>query len=206
MRKRDTLIAALALVAVWELAALALNREILPAPTAVAVAFVVQLPQSLGWHFLVSAWRVVASITISVVLAAPAGLVLGQNETLDRLFAPLIYLTYPIPKIVFLPIVLLFLGIGDASKIFVIFLILFFQVLVVVRDQAAAIRRELLYSVRSLGAGRRALLQFVYLPAALPLALSTRDHAAEVRRRLASAVEHQSPGYPRSRAFSRPCG
>lgn len=168
MRKREILLAALVLIAVWEVVALVLHRDILPAPTAVLTVFFAQLPHSLGWHFLVSTWRVVASIALSVALATPAGLVLGQNETLYRIFAPLVYLTYPIPKIVFLPIVLLFLGIGDASKIFIIFLILFFQVLVVVRDQAAALRPELLYSVRSLGAGRRALFLFVYLPATLP--------------------------------------
>jgi ABC-type nitrate/sulfonate/bicarbonate transport system permease component len=172
MRKRDILLATLALLGVWEIAALILQREILPAPTAVFTAFIMQLPNGLGWHFVVSAWRVVASIVLSVVLATPAGLVLGQNEKLNRFFAPVIYLTYPIPKIVFLPIVILFLGIGDVSKIFVIFLILFFQVLVVVRDQAAALRSELLYSVCSLGAGRRALLRFVYLPATLPAVLT----------------------------------
>src|SRR5512141_1032006 len=172
MRKRDVLIAAVALLVVWQIIALLLNREILPAPTTVLAAAIVQLPQPLGWHFLVSTWRVVASIAISVVLATPAGLVLGQNETLNRIFAPVVYLTYPIPKIVLLPIVLLFLGIGDASKIFIIFLILFFQVLVVVRDQATALRPELLYSVRSLGAGRRALLRFVYLPSTLPAVLT----------------------------------
>ncbi|MBI5305204.1 MAG: ABC transporter permease subunit [Chloroflexi bacterium] len=173
MRKRDILFATLALFAAWEIAALVLNRDILPAPTEVLVAFATQVPRSLGWHFVVSAWRVVASIALSVLLATPAGLVLGQSEKLNRFFAPVIYLTYPIPKIVLLPIVLLFLGIGDASKIFIIFLILFFQVLVVVRDQAMALRPELLYSVRSLGAGRRALLRFVYLPATLPAVLTS---------------------------------
>lgn len=172
MNKRDILLAALALLVVWEIAALILNREILPAPTVVLTAFVTQLPRSLGWHFVVSAWRVVASIALSVLLAAPAGLVLGQYPQVNRFFAPVIYLTYPIPKIVLLPIVILFLGIGDASKIAIIFLILFFQVLVVVRDQASALRPELLYSVRSLGAGRRALLRFVYLPATLPAVLT----------------------------------
>lgn len=172
MRKRDILLAALALLAAWEIIALILNRDILPAPTAVLIAFVAQLPRGLGWHFVVSAWRVIASIALSIVLATPAGLVLGQYERLNRFFAPVVYLTYPIPKIVLLPIVLLFLGIGDVSKIFIIFLILFFQVLVVVRDHAAALRPELLYSVRSLGAGRRALLRFVYLPATLPAVLT----------------------------------
>ena len=51
-------------------------------------------------------------------------------------------------------------------------MILFFQILVVVRDQASALRPELIYSVRSLGAGRRALFRFVYLPATVPAALT----------------------------------
>jgi ABC-type nitrate/sulfonate/bicarbonate transport system permease component len=172
MRKRDVFIAALVLIVVWEILALVLNRDILPAPTAVLTAFFVQLPRGLGWHFVVSAWRVVASITLSILLGAPAGLALGQYPKVNRFFEPVVYLTYPIPKIVLLPIIILFLGIGDASKIAIIFLILFFQVLVVVRDQASVLRTELLYSVRSLGAGRRALLRFVYVPATLPAVLT----------------------------------
>ena len=97
---------------------------------------------------------------------------LGQSRVLDRLFSPVIYILYPIPKIVFLPVILLLLGIGNVSKIFIIFLILFFQILVVVRDEASALRPELIYSVRSLGAGRRALFRFVYLPATVPAALT----------------------------------
>ncbi len=173
MRNRDILLAALAILVVWEIAALILHREILPAPTVVLGALVTQLPRSLGAHFAVSAWRVIASIALAILLATPAGLALAQYPRANRFFAPVIYLTYPIPKIVFLPIVILFLGIGDASKIFVIFLILFFQILVIVRDQALAIRAELIYSVRSLGAGRRALLRFVYLPATLPAVLTS---------------------------------
>jgi hypothetical protein len=56
------------------------------------------------------------------------------------LFSPFIYLTYPIPKVVLVPVVLLFLGLGDLAKIVIIFLILFFQILVLVRDQAAGLR------------------------------------------------------------------
>jgi len=54
----------------------------------------------------------------------------------------------------------------------IIFLILFFQILVLVRDQAASLRPELLQSVRSLGAGRRALFKYVYFPASLPAILT----------------------------------
>jgi len=173
MRKRDVLLAIAGLLVVWQLASMLLDRAILPPPWQVLRAFVLAFPGELGRHTLVSAWRVVASILVAVVAAVPAGLALGLSPTADRLAAPLIYLLYPIPKIVFLPVILLLLGIGNLSKVFIIALILFFQILVLVRDEAANIRPELTASVRSLGAGRRAVFRFVYLPATLPAVLTS---------------------------------
>lgn len=173
MTRRDLLFGIVALLTLWQISAMLLNRPILPAPGAVAAAFVHELGGGdLPGHLLASLWRVVAGTFLSIVTAAPAGLVLGQSPRLNRLISPLIYLLYPIPKVVFVPIVLLFFGIGDLPKIVIIFLILFFQIFVLVRDQAAAIRPELIQSVRSLGAGRRALFRFVYIPASLPAILT----------------------------------
>jgi ABC-type nitrate/sulfonate/bicarbonate transport system permease component len=165
-------LAGLALLVVWQALALIVHRSILPGPWIVLVTFFTEIPGSLGVDFMASLWRVLASMALSVALAVPAGLVLGQSKRLDRIFAPVIYLLFPIPKVVLVPVVLLFLGVGDLPKIVIIFMILFFQILVLVRDQAAAIRPELLHSVRSLGAGRRALFRFVYLPASLPAILT----------------------------------
>jgi NitT/TauT family transport system permease protein len=172
MKRRDLFFAIIVLLILWQAAAMLLNRPILPAPWVVAQALVVELGKDLPAHFLSSLWRVVASTLLSIALAAPVGMILGQSSRLNSLFAPLIYLLYPIPKVVFVPVILLLLGIGDLPKIVIIFLILFFQVLVLVRDQAAALRPELIQSVRSLGAGRRALFSFVYLPASLPAVLT----------------------------------
>jgi ABC-type nitrate/sulfonate/bicarbonate transport system permease component len=172
MRRRDLLGATLILLVAWQLLAWLLRADILPGPWAVGKALVREIPRGLGADFLVSAWRVIASIVISMLVAVPVGLALGQSQQLNRLISPVVYILYPIPKIVFLPIILLFLGIGNTSKIFMIFLILFFQILVVVRDHASTLRPELIYSVRSLGAGRRALFRFVYLPATVPAALT----------------------------------
>jgi ABC-type nitrate/sulfonate/bicarbonate transport system permease component len=172
MRRRDLLGATLILLVAWQMLAWLVHVDILPGPWAVAQALIREIPRGLGKDFLVSAWRVVASIVISMLVAVPAGLALGQSQQLNRLLSPVVYVLYPIPKIVFLPVILLFLGIGNTSKIFIIFLILFFQILVVVRDHASTLRPELIYSVRSLGAGRRALFRFVYLPATMPAALT----------------------------------
>ena len=174
--------AALAVLSAWAIIAQIINRPLLPPPLVVLSTFARELPGELGRHFLVSLYRVVASILLAILLAAPAGLILGQSRALNRLFAPLIYLLYPIPKVVLVPVVLLFLGVGDLPKIVLITMILFFQVLVLVRDAAAAIRPELLISVRSLGAGRRALFRFVYLPASVPAILTA------VRQSIGTAV------------------
>jgi NitT/TauT family transport system permease protein len=168
MKRRDLILATLALLVVWQIAAMLINQPVLPTPIQVSTVFVLELGKGLLGHFAASLWRVVASTILAILLAAPAGLVLGQYKRVNDFFAPLIYILYPIPKVVFIPIVLLFLGIGDFPKIVIIFLILFFQILVLVRDQAASLRPELIQSVRSLGAGRMALFRFVYLPASIP--------------------------------------
>ncbi len=182
MKRFSVLWATLGVLAVWQALAMLVHKDILPTPGVVFIAFFKDIGGQLGVHFLASLWRVLASLLLSIALAAPAGLVLGQSKRLNRLFSPLIYLLFPIPKVVLVPIVMLFLGINDLSKIVMIFLILFFQILVLVRDQAAAIRPELVYSVRSLGAGRRGLFRFVYLPASLPAILTA------VRQSIGTAV------------------
>src|SRR3990172_3850549 len=172
MKRRDVLLASLGLLVIWQVTAMLVKRPILPPPLVVLGVFSQELGGDLPAHFLASLWRVMAGMLLSVLAAAPAGLVIGGSKTLNRIFSPIIYLLYPIPKVVFVPIVFLFLGIGDTAKIAIIFLILFFQIVVLVRDQAAGLPPQLLQSLRSLGAGRRALFRFVYLPASLPAILT----------------------------------
>lgn len=159
-------------LAIWEVLSLWIDRPILPSPVEVIPIFATGFFGDLGKHFLASAGRVLAAMALSVATAVPIGLGLGQMQRIDRIFAPLIAIVYPIPKIVFLPVIYVLMGITDLSKIFLISLIIFFQILVVVRDEAANLPPELILSVRSLGAGRRALFRFVYLPACIPVVLT----------------------------------
>lgn len=178
MRKRDLVLAFAALLLLWQLASLLVNEPILPGPIAVAEAFVQGLASDLSSHFLVSTGRVLAGVFLAVLLAAPAGLMLGQSPRLNRIFSPAIYMLYPIPKVVLVPVILLLFGIGDLPKIIIIFLILFFSILVLVRDSAAGIDPKLLLSVRSLGAGRRALFRYVYIPSSLSAILTALRQSA----------------------------
>lgn len=176
MKKRQTVFSVLLGLAIlflfWQGAAMLLDQAILPSPMVVVPLFCTTFWGELGWHFLASAGRVLAAVVLATVTAAPLGLLLGQMPRLDRLLGPLIAIIYPIPKIIFLPVIYVLLGITDLSKILLIASIIFFQILVVVRDEAAGLRKELILSVQSLGAGRRALFRFVYLPASLPAVLT----------------------------------
>ena len=122
MRRRNLLLASLGLLGVWYLGALLIDRPILPTPWTVFQVFLGELSQELPAHFLASLWRVSVGMFLAVATAVPVGLAIGSSVRLNRIFSPLIYLLYPIPKVVFVPIVLLFLGIGDVAKIVIIFL------------------------------------------------------------------------------------
>ncbi|MBQ2010045.1 MAG: ABC transporter permease subunit, partial [Selenomonadaceae bacterium] len=96
--------------------------------------------------------------------------------------SPLVYLTYPVPKIALLPILMLLFGVGESSKITMIFLIIVFQVVVAVRDGIRAIPKETLYPLYSLGATFRDIFFEVLWPASLPKFITA------VRVALATAI------------------
>jgi ABC-type nitrate/sulfonate/bicarbonate transport system permease component len=172
LNARAAFIGLLMFFAIWQVLAWIIQRPIMPSPLEVMPIFGRSLFGNLGIHLLASAGRVLAAIGVAVITAVPIGLGLGQLPKVNRVFAPLIAIVYPIPKIVFLPVIYVLMGITDISKIFLIALIIFFQILVVVRDEAANLHPELILSVRSLGAGRRALFRYVYFPASLPAMLT----------------------------------
>lgn len=167
------LIALIFLFLVWQGSSLALRTEALPGPVSVLVSFAREMGGSLSSHFFISTWRVLASLVLALVAAVPAGIAMGRIRRLDRMASPLVYLTYPVPKIAFLPLVLLLFGIGDGSKIFLIAFILFFQILVTTRDAAREIPREHILSMRSLGANRVQKAVHLVLPAVLPSILTS---------------------------------
>ncbi len=173
MNRKSVFISIIVLLAIWAIMAMAVNKPLLPPPWSVIYTFFIDLPNGLGKDILVSLWRVLAGMVIAALLGVPLGLWLGQNSRWDKYLYPLVYTTYVVPKIALLPVIILFLGIGDLSKIFLITLILFFQVLVIVRDTSRNIPAEYILSLKSLGANRWQLLRYVYLPACLPATLTS---------------------------------
>lgn len=128
--------------------------------------------RELAAHFFASGYRVLSGLLLATVIATPLGLVIGHERVLDRLLSPSIYLTYPIPKVVFLPLLFVFLGIYDAPKIGLITLVLVFQLLLSTRDAAKNIPKSYVLSVVSAGASPWHVYKHVVLPASLPAMLS----------------------------------
>lgn len=157
------------LLVAWKLLSVELSSAILPGPEEAIVAFALAIREAVFWHhFQASGVRVLAAMGLAWVVAFPLGILMGSQPRWDAWLAPLVFLTYPVPKIVLLPIVLLIFGLGDTSKILLISLILGFQILVATRDGVLNIHPKYLDSVRTLGANRRQIFLEVLLPAALP--------------------------------------
>jgi NitT/TauT family transport system permease protein len=153
----------------WKGLSLLLSRNVLPYPESAVGAFIFALFTPEFWgHFQASAFRALAAMIIAWLLAFPIGILMGSSPRFDALLSPFVFMTYPVPKVVLLPVVLLIFGLGDLSKIVIISLILGYQVLVAVRDGVRGIHPQYLHSIRSLGANRRQLFVEGYIPAALP--------------------------------------
>ena len=161
--------AAALLLLLWQGAALWAGPFIVPGPADTLEQLWVEVRTAAYWgHVWHSAARIAVSIFLAFVLAVPLGLALGGSRRADRATAPLIYITYPIPKIVLLPLILLAFGLGDESKVCLIGLIVFFQLLIAARDSARQITKEMRYSLKSLGATRWDFFRHVIWPVSLP--------------------------------------
>ena len=93
---------------------------------------------------------------------------MGYFPQIDRYLSPIVYLTYPIPKIALLPILMLLAGLGESSKLLMIFLIVVFQVMISVRDGIHEIPKEIFEPLVSLGASFADVFREVLWPASLP--------------------------------------
>lgn len=155
------------LTAGWQALALYLDIAAFPRVEEALRSFISGIQKGpLLKHFGVSLYRAGAAATISLVVGVPLGLYLGRTG--GPVGAILLYLAHPIPKVVFLPIIIVTMGIGDWAKIFLITLVILFQVLVTVKDAAASVSPGLIRSVQSLGGGEWDIYRHVILPAALP--------------------------------------
>jgi NitT/TauT family transport system permease protein len=161
------------LVVLWWALSLLVPGGFIPSPQVVVLRFLVLLPRTLVAHSAASLGRVAVALALALFTAIPAGIAVGRNPVLGRVLSPVLYVVYPVPKIALLPVLMLLFGLGDPSKVLIVYLVLFFQVLVAVRDAAREVPPQYLLSLRSVGGTRWHLARYVLIPALLPSLLSS---------------------------------
>jgi NitT/TauT family transport system permease protein len=117
---------------------------------------------------LSSLYRASLGLALAVVVGAALGIAMASWRALDMLAGPLVELLYPMPKSALIPVTVLWLGFGDGSKILLIFLGCMLPVTIGAFNGARGADRVLIWSARSMGAGRLRVLRDVVLPSALP--------------------------------------
>src|SRR5882762_4679211 len=163
------LIAAAALFAAWELAAHAFDISGLP-PAHEALR---ELPGILTdreslLNILASLRRMAVGFALALAFAVPVGLMMGRARLVAAFFNPLLMIIFPVPKAALMPIIMLWLGVGDASKTLVIFLGVSLPLIYHSYQGARAVEEKMLWSAAAMGLSAGARLLRVVLPAALP--------------------------------------
>ena len=159
-----------ALLVVWQLAALRGLPDYVLSPLDIGRNFITALGTS---ELYIDAWasllRAIPGFVIGTVAGVALGLAAGIWRSFDEMLSPLVFLSYPVPKIVMLPVFMLWFGIGDLSKVLIIAFACFYPSFINAFYGARATPRILVWSARNMGATQAQIFRRVVLPGALPL-------------------------------------
>jgi ABC-type nitrate/sulfonate/bicarbonate transport system permease component len=170
-RRVGSLLPLIALVLAWEVSSRSgmVSSFLLPPLSAVlGRVWDDALSGDLTINLGMTLYRALAGFAIAAVGGVALGIVMTRIKFIRWFFDPIVSVGFPMPKIAFLPIFMLWLGLYDVSKISMAAFNAIFPVIVATVAAAEGVDRELLWSARSLGAGERQLLREIILPAALP--------------------------------------
>ena len=112
--------------------------------------------------------RALPGFAIGAALGIALGLAAGVSRAFDGTFSPVVFLTYPVPKIVLLPLFMLWFGIGDLSKVLIIALACFYPVFINAYYGARSTQQILVWSALNMGAGPGRIFRSIVVPSALP--------------------------------------
>jgi ABC-type nitrate/sulfonate/bicarbonate transport system permease component len=140
-------------------------------------------------------YRSLLGFAIAAVAGIALGMLISRSAAVRWFFDPVISVGFPMPKIAFLPIIVLWLGFYDVSKITIIVFDAIFPVITATIAGVQGVERELLWSARNLGAGERRLQWDVVLPAALPQILTGLQVALPIALIVDIVAEMMMGGY-----------
>jgi NitT/TauT family transport system permease protein len=169
LSKAAPLLAVAGLLGIWQIAALLLNTDSFPS----ALDGIRAIPAILSdrgdlINILASLRRMAIGLSLAVILAIPLGLMMGRSRAVASFFNPLLMVIYPVPKAALMPVIMLWLGVGDISKTLVIFLGVSLPIIYHSFQGARAVEEKMLWSGAAMGMSAAQRMLRIVLPAALP--------------------------------------
>ncbi len=183
-------------IVIWSaLSASGLVRaEFLPSPAKLVDAFMAMLRDGYGGspmlkHVGMSLFRAISGFLAAVLLGVPFGILVGRNEILGAVVAPIIGFLRPIPPIAFVTLFVFYFGIGESSKIGLIFMAAFWYVVLNCADGVRSVPQLLIRAGQSMGLNARQLFFRVIIPAAMPAIMTALRAASSISWTLVVASE-----------------
>jgi NitT/TauT family transport system permease protein len=169
LSKAAPLLAVAGLLAIWQVASLTLNTDSFPS----ALDGIRAIPAILSdrgdlINILASLRRMAIGLSLAVALAIPLGLMMGRSRAVASFFNPLLMVIYPVPKAALMPVIMLWLGVGDVSKTLVIFLGVSLPIIYHSFQGAKAVEEKMLWSGAAMGMSAAQRMLRIVLPSALP--------------------------------------
>jgi NitT/TauT family transport system permease protein len=162
-------IAAFLLLAVWHYSVVLTATKVFPSPTNVKTGVVELLHKHVLWADIGDSLRRVAlGFGAAVLVGIPLGLWLGLNAAANQVFNPVLQILRPISPIAWIPVAIIFFGVGDRAAIFLVFLSSFFPIVVACVSGVSSVPPVLRSAGRNFGLSTPQLLRRVIFPAALP--------------------------------------
>ncbi|MEG0873726.1 MAG: ABC transporter permease [Clostridiales bacterium] len=152
----------------WFLFALFYNHPTVPSPFEVIANVATEMGNDLFINVLYSGTRIFIASFFAVIIGVPLGIAMGYKETWNRWVSPMIYFSYPIPKLALLPILMLLFGLGEVSKLLMIFMIIFFPVVMDVAAGVKSMDKEPFEVLKSYGISGKTICTHVVFPGVLP--------------------------------------
>jgi ABC-type nitrate/sulfonate/bicarbonate transport system permease component len=140
-------------------------------------------------------YRALAAFCIAAVGGVAIGVAMSRNRIAQWFFDPIVSVGFPMPKIAFLPVVILWLGVYDVSKITIVVVDAIFPVIAATVIAIQGVERELVWSARNMGASSRDVLTQVVLPAAFPQIMTGLQVALPLSLIVAVVAEMLMGGY-----------
>ena len=187
-----SVVSILCLLVIWELICQSgiVSSLFLPAPTAIISALLQMIADGeIGVSLAASLYRILAGFFIGSLVGLAVGLITGTSALMDKIGTPIVNAIYPIPKIALLPLFILWLGIGELSKVTIIALGVFFPVAMNTYSGVKNVDTLLLKVAASFNASWWMTMKSVVLPNALPMIFAGLRLAAGTSLLLLVAAE-----------------